>query len=178
MIDMKDPEVLRNKHVLLDTNILIDSSKFPDEFGSFFDLLNEKSVISVIDQTIKFEFLRGAQNNAEYKKLEDFLDLLFGQNRLELEPNRATFDVARKIASLSYRTGNKSIKLGDSLIAAQVEKYSRNGSGNLFLATQNHKDFPPFLFNCVYVHLITLKDGSIKPVGIYEFNTYNFKKLS
>ena len=169
---------LERQYVLLDTNVLIDSTKYPEEFDSFFGLLKKFHVESVIDYVVKFEFLKGARNKDEYKKHIKFLDLLCGTDRHELFLNKEIFEVAENISRIAYKSSNKNLSLNDSLIAAQIQKYSKTNSNRLFLATQNHKDFLPTLFEQIYIHTFTLKDGVIKNICIYTFRENIYKELT
>ena len=72
---------------------------------------------------------------------------------------------AQIISAIAYRASNKVLDLADCIIAAQIATYHKNSSlAKLYLATQNHADFPPAIFNRVYTELITLDDGKIKIV--------------
>lgn len=163
--------------VLLDTNILIDSAKFPESFTPFYRTLEEREVQTVLESTIQFEFLRGFQVR---KNAEEFLEAFLGKDRFTLVPDKDLFEMALRIAHVYYLADNKHIKIADALIAAQISKYARSASdaNELLLATQNHKDFPPVLFQRLAVHLVTLPDGSIKTLGVYRFDLEVFKKFS
>ncbi len=162
--------------VLLDTNILIDTTKYPEEFSVLHTELKRLYINSVIESTIKFEFLRGLRSPKEGELL---LEALCGAGHIVLNPDKHTFETALEISQIYYRNENKQVKISDVIIAAQIAKYARSESveTELLLATQNHKDFPPVLFDRVEDLLITLADGSIKVIGFYRFRLDRFNQL-
>ena len=162
--------------VLLDTNILIDTAKYPEEFSVLHNELKHLHIHSVIESTIRFEFLRGLRNP---KEGEDLISALCGNDNLVLHPDKDTFERALSISQIYYRNDNKQVKISDVIIAAQIAKYARTTSNEteLLLATQNHKDFPPVLFKRIDDLLVTLPDGSIKIIGFYRFRLDNFNQL-
>ncbi|MHB8914037.1 MAG: PIN domain-containing protein [Minisyncoccota bacterium] len=164
--------------VLLDTNILVDSSKHPKEFGVLYAELKKLDITLVTESTIRFEFLRGLYRDLEAGK--QLLTELCGPDHAVLFPDAGIFDRALTISRIYMNADNKSASVPDTLIAAQMCKYARDtqSAAEMFLATQNHRDFPPVLFECTDDILITLADGSIKVVGFYRFRKDRFKALS
>lgn len=164
-------DVIKDKHLLLDTNLLIYSARNKEILLPFFDKVNSLHVTSVIDQTIKFEFLRGCKTKEDLQIKQEYLDLLLGSNRMELPVDKNIFEKARLISNIYCRKNAqyaKQISFGDCLIAAQMIKYNLNRSG-LFIATTDNNDFPTFIFNRVDV--VTLyDDNTIFNIGIYGIN--------
>ncbi len=172
----EDLSWLKNKFVLLDTNILIDSAKNPVEFESFYSLLSNHDVKSVFDYTITFEFLSYAVSSKQIMDYNLFLDHTFGakKNQLQLPTSPKLFKVAQNISLIANRTDNNKIGLADCLIGAQLAQYS---DGSLFLATQNHSDFPPCIYDLMCKQIIRLKSGKIKVIGIYKLNKEQYLEL-
>ncbi len=167
-------EFLRGNYILLDTNILIDGIKYPNEFGEFFNAVKQNNCSTVVEPVIEFEFFRGARNNKELLLFKEFMTLVFGQSPERVtRPNEETFKTAQLISAIAYRTDNKTLDLADCLISAQIAKYM----GKLFLATQNHTDFPSAIFDRVYTKLIELPDGKLKTIGIYVIDKSRFTLL-
>lgn len=169
-------EVIKDKHLLLDTNLLIYSAKNKEVLLPFFDEVHNLNVTSVIDQTIKFKFLRGCKTKEDLQTKQEYLDLLLGSNRMELPVDKNIFEKARLISNIYCRKNSqyaKQISFGDCLIAAQMIKYNLNRS-ELFIATTDNNDFPIFIFNRVDV--ITLHDdNNIFNIGIYGINQTELK---
>ena len=169
-------EFLENKYLLLDTNILIDSVKYTDDFTEFFQVISSKKVVSVLDSIVKFEFFRGARNRKEYSGYRAFLDELLKKPEMMPLPNEEDYLNAQRIAAISLRSNNKDIKFPDCLIGAMLIRYS-HPMPRLFLATQNHRDFTPTLFTLEKSVVIRLDSGNIKTVGIYSFNLKRFNEM-
>lgn len=164
-------------YVLLDTNVLIDTSKYPEEFSTLYKEFEKLHISTVLESTIRFEFLRGISKPSEGDK---FLEELFGTDCLLLKPDQNIFDSALQIGGVFKRNDNKQVKIADLLIAAQICKYAKDSTAHteLILATQNHKDFPPVLFERIDDYLVTLSDGSIKTIGFYRFKKARLIKLA
>jgi predicted nucleic acid-binding protein len=164
-------EEIRGKHLLLDTNLLIYNVKNEEIFTLFFERIFDLNVKSVIDQTIKFEFLRGCTTQEDLQAKQEYLDLLLGSNRMELPVDKSVFEKARLISNIYSRKNikyAKQISFGDCLIAAQMIKYNSKRN-ELFIATTDNSNFPTFIFNRVDV--ITLHDdNNIFNIGIYSIN--------
>lgn len=166
----------KGSSVLLDTNILIDTSKHETVFGELFIELNRLHVVPIIERTIRFEFLRGF---GDQQKGIDFLDE-FVPDATILTPDKTIFQIALDISHIYLRSDNKHTSVPDALIAAQLCKYTHGAKAKypVYLATQNHKDFPPVLFERVEECLLTLPDGKIKVVGFYRFKKEIFDDLT
>jgi hypothetical protein len=78
------------------------------------------------------------------------------------------------------RSNSKAISLADLLISAQAKKYARQTMHyqELLIATSNHDDFPPILFDLVHTEIVKLKDGKLKIVGFYRFSQERFYNLN
>jgi predicted nucleic acid-binding protein len=173
---MKDDDIPTRSHVLLDTNILIDALKHPKDFAVFFAYLQKKEAAAVLEEVIQLEFLRGIRDK---KVGQELLSGLFGDDYITLSPSKDIFTRALHIADMYLRSDNKQVSLPDTLIAGQMCRYAREQASEyeLLLATQNHRDFPPILFNRVAVFCVTLRDGSIKTIGFYRFEIKRYQQL-
>jgi len=172
----KQLEIPAGSSVLLDTNVLIDTTKNPESFSKFFNALSSLHIASITEQTIRFEFLRGLR---DVEAGENLLQKLCGKNHLVLSSDSDIFDRALKIAGIYLKSDNKHTGIADALIAAQLSKYAReNNRYPLYLATQNHKDFPPVLFHRIDEFLLTLPDGTIKVIGLYSFRKNVYDSMS
>lgn len=167
-------EHLRQRHILLDTNILISSAKYKKYFASFFQELNLNEVQSVTDYGIKFEFLRSSNTKERREAKLKYLDLILGSNRLELFVNAEIFDLAIEIANIYSRKtkgADKQFSFADCLIAAQMMKYQNS----LYLATVDNNDFPSYLFDRKLIRTIDV-GTNIFNIGIYSFNTASYQR--
>lgn len=162
--------------LLLDTNVLIDSVEYPEEFQQFYDALNAvESVSHTLSPIIRLEFFRGFGNKA---KANELLERALGKDNFTLPIDQKDYDLAYDIARIYLSTANKKISTGDLLIASEVAKYSipKRKTAQMVLATQNHKDFSPVLFDLIDVMNIPLRNGQIKTIGFYTFDADRFDK--
>lgn len=177
---MKEREILsipKRSFVLLDANVLIDSSKAPSEFAALYAEFARLEIVPILESTIRFEFLRGVP---DAEAGEQLLVEFCGEDMVTLVPDKDIFRRALSIARIYMRADNKKTNVPDTLIAAQMGRYARDTKdvAEMFLATQNHKDFPPVLFQRVDDLLVTLADGSIKTIGFYRFRKDRFEEFS
>lgn len=166
--------MVKQKHVLLDTNIIINSSIAPEEYGNFFAYLKEYNYTPLTNEFIRIEYLSESESYSSYKeKLEYFAAIMGGHMKevLELPVDRQTIQSAEYIGLLYTNKRKKGIGHIDKIIAAQLKKYG----SNLWLATENHKDFPQLLFNRDGVHCVEIGD-EVKTIGLYQFSPTKYEK--
>ena len=162
-------EKIAHKHILLDTGIFSRSFDHFDSFRPLFQLLNETNCQATYFPLIKFELLRDVFINDNRIKRQMFVEEVTRVN-LPIPPN--LFDRAISFANEYTEHQVKSASLVDCCIAAYLEKYA----DNLFLITLNHKDFPTFLFDRIFVLPIDT-DKDVFPLGFYAFNKEKAKQL-
>ena len=163
---------IERKHLILDTNILIDSYKYDKEFVDFYNLLKSLNVELVIDSSIKFEFLRSATTKEELNKKIDFLSKII---EAELPIAKENFEAAREISNIYVRNiknSKQKISFADCLIAGQLKKFNESGE-RLFFATANNTDFPLLIFDRIHIYTIDL-GNRILNIGIHVFNNDKF----
>ena len=168
-------ELLRDKYLLLDTNILIDCSKYPIFFKDFLLNLTTHNIALVIDQTVRFEFLRNADSPKQKKVLDDFLKSLLSVDDIGLLIDGTTVSDAIYLANIyAWKNLNK-IDLADCFLASAMKKFNESAvRPRMFLATQNHKDYPDFIFKRIGIETIDVAGNSIINIGFYEFNKDSF----
>ncbi len=164
----------KNKHILLDTNILINAAKYKEYFKSFFEELADNEVQSVIDYGIKFEFLRSSNTQERREDKKRYLDLILGKDRMELLVNSEIIDSAIELANIYSRKikgADKQFSFTDCVIAAQMKRYQKS----LYLATLDNNDFPLYIFNRVDIYTIDT-ENEILNIGIYSFNDSKYQR--
>lgn len=175
----EDLRFLARANIILDANVLIDGIKFFDESSNFFEAVQVNNCCPLIDSVVEFEFFRGARNAKEESLFLAFIAKVFGVEPFRLPiPDRDTFKLAQTIAKIAFRSENKPLDFADCLIAANCVRYARPGAEKVYLATQNHADFPPAIFDRKHVVLVPLPDGRIKTIGIYAVNEERLKDFS
>lgn len=167
-------EKLKDKWILLDTNLIIYSSKHLREFKPFFLDLKKHNVVPCIDECINLEYLRTSNNNLSLNKKSSYLNALLGKDMTILPINSTTLKDARRLSILNSSFNNvKDMGFADSMIAAQLKKHGNRIS----LATCNNKHFTTKLFNRILVETIEVND-EIFTVGFYEFSEEKYNNLA
>ena len=67
---------LKNKHLLLDTNVFRDMASKPTIFADFFNLLKKEGVTLATLDVVKYEILKGSRDNEKYKEKEKQIDAI------------------------------------------------------------------------------------------------------
>ena len=150
---------LKNKHLLLDTNVFIDSLLHPAAFTYFFNELRSADITLVTIDLVKIEFLRGASDDNDHKRKEEFLEDI---TDLVLPTDINTVKNVYKLVK-DYRIQGKTIAMADLYLGANLMRYNTT----LYLLTRNTNDFPLRLFDLDYVINYPLDKG-IFTYGVYK----------
>lgn len=166
--------LLKRKHLLLDTGVLIELQKnegASEELKEFLqDILQAPCALLTIDQ-VYCEFLQYAEDKQGY------LDLLTWAKKLApaIYPSKEDQYVANQIY-LAFKNKNKDLARNasstDLLLGAMLARYG----DALFLATTNHKDFPTCLYDRDYVFSFENREGNIQNICIIKFNQAKFSE--
>lgn len=165
---------LKDKWILLDTNLIINSSKNVESFRDFFLELDKHNIVPCIDDCINLEYLRTSNSPSSIKKKKDYLSTLLGKDMTTLPITNETLQDARKLSILCSSFNNsKDMGFVDSMIAAQLKKYG----DNIALATCNNKHFTTKLFNRVVIETVDSGD-EVFTIGFYEFDKDKYSRLA
>ena len=151
--------ILKNKHLLLDTNVFIEAFAAPSEFGKFFNKLKDSDVTVVTLRLVEVEFLRGAASRSKQNEKKKFMDDIV-DTYLPMP-----LDFVDDVLLVMERLGNdsKASSVTDLVLGSSLAKY-KNG---LFLMTKDLSDFPTNVFERIsYMNL--LKPKAIHTFGIYS----------
>lgn len=157
--------ILKDKHLLLDTNVLIDSFNFdrPLDYAVFFKKLKENNTTLTTIEGVVFEFIKGSKNDKVYSEkiehLEEIIDVM-------IPPHKDDSKNIRKLIKLAGSDGG-GIDMVDYYLGANILKYNMS-LNNLFLMTRNVKDFPQHIFSLVS----TVSFSSVKTIFTYGIYTY------
>ena len=152
--------VIKNKHLLLDTNVFIDTLLNPHPFLDFLnDLKKQQVTLSTIDM-VKMEFLKGAINEQKYNEKVSLIESII-DNTISITP-----DIHKNVYTLikKYNLEGKSSSITDLYLGAYLMKYGKK----LFLLTRNTADFPQNVFDVVSIINVTYFKG-IHSYGIYQY---------
>lgn len=163
VINDSSKDVLRDKTLLLDTNVLMDAYRLPSEFYELLQELVSLGCDVITTKTIVIEFLGSTTNEDDLSKKVAFLEMLLGKHLQHgYLPIDRDFPDATDFLAFS-RAANK-FQPADFELYLTLKKYRQH----LLLVTRNHKDFPTKLVN--RVSFITL-------LGKTEIHTYGVYSL-
>lgn len=152
--------ILKDAHLLLDTNVFIDTSLNSIEFGKFINQLKGNRTTLVTLDVVRFEFLKGAPNLQKYKEKEELLERIVD---VYLPIQKDILDNVDKLLQL-YKEDGKAISITDLLLGATLMDYKTS----LFLLTKNTTDFPTNIFTlATYVNLLYRK--GLQTYGVYQY---------
>ncbi|HBH46407.1 MAG: hypothetical protein A2445_05325 [Candidatus Jacksonbacteria bacterium RIFOXYC2_FULL_44_29] len=167
---MKD-ELLKNKSILLDTNILIAYSKYTNHLDPFFSYLTKHDSIPYITDAISFEFLRYSCTGGEFKKLEGWL---LAQDMPMIHSKPEDVETATKLSVMyanKRMADKKQVSFVDMLNAAQLIRYK----DEIVLMTTDIHDYPLGIFDRIGVQAIDVVD-QVLTVAFIRYNEQKYKK--
>lgn len=151
--------ILKNKHLLLDTNVFIDAFASPSEYGVFFNSLKENNTTLVTIKLVLIEFLKGAPTKEKQFEKRKFIDNIVDAY-LPSQPD-FTEDVLTILNKLGIES--KASSLTDLVLGANLLRYKTG----LFLLTKDLSDFPTNVFERI-TYITVLKPKTIQSFGVYN----------
>ena len=164
---------LKNKHILLDTCFIIKAYEYSHTafFDELFSALQENNCVPVINEFIKFEFLRGCKIIKHIQDKDNFLDALSGVG-MSLPIDQYILNDATRISIIysNKNVKNKHINAIDCYISAYLKRYEKN----LIFVTLNNDDYPLLLHYRLGIYPIDT-EKEILVLGFYKFNNNKFQ---
>jgi len=150
---------VRNKHILLDTNVFIDCSLNPQVFINFLNNLKENQATLTTIDLVKIEFLKGAPELNKFDEKER----LFNSITDHIIP--ITADITKNVYSLinKYKINGAALSVTDLYLGACLSKFKNS----LLLLTKDTTDFPQNIFNIKSIINIAYP-RAIQSYGIYQ----------
>jgi len=152
---------LKDKHLLIDTSVFIDTSKSPSEFRELISKLKSNGVVIVTLDVVKIEFLRGSIDSKSYKDKEELMNDIIDS---VLPVNHKTIIENLYKLTQQMKEDGKSASIIDLFLGATLMCYKKN----LFLLTKNSRDFPTNIFSLSSIINIS-KRRTIQCYGVYNF---------
>jgi len=152
---------IKNKHLLLDTNVFIDTSVHFNDFFNFISKLKGQNITLVTIDLVKIEFLKGAPTIQKYKEKNELIEKIIDYTiPITSDINNNVFESIKK-----YELYGKALSETDLFLGACLMKYKKD----LFLLTRDTTDFPLNIFELVsVVNMIYTK-------GIHSYGVYKAK---
>lgn len=153
---------LKNKHLLLDSNVFRDFAMSPEKFSEFFNKLKNNDVTLCGLDVVKFEMLKGSQTIEKYKSREKLLtDILDDILISDIELNSIVYSLIQE-----FGERGSSLNLTDLYLGAALKRYKQN----IYLMTRDTSDFVQNIFDLKFIVNATHTRG-ILTYGIYQYPT-------
>jgi len=163
---------LKNGHIILDTNFIIKAYQNIDTpyFDNIFTVLKDNNCTPIINEYIKFEFLRGCKKSKQFFNKLDYLKAL---SEITLKTNDDICQNALEIANIySNKNINKNqISIVDIYNSAFLKKYNKN----ITLITTDYNDYPIYLHNRFKVDTVDT-EKEILTLVYFEFDISKYEK--
>lgn len=151
---------LRNKHLLLDTNIFRDAASKPTVFDEFFNKLKENDVTLVTIEVVKYELLKGSVSTTKYKEKERLISDIVDA---ELPITPRTYELVYELIQ-SCGIDGTALDITDLFLGSMLMQYKQD----LCLMTRDTTDFMQKVFNLPFVVNVPHQKG-IFTYGIYQY---------
>lgn len=167
---------IKGKYIILDTNVLSDSSSDAEFYKTIYKILENNPIL--IDPIVKLEFLRGAYAEKTYREKNTFLKIeIFSLMADHQDIYKKVYDSAFNIARIYSHNKKSNIPLGDILITARQEV---QGGRDCYFLTEDKEDFTSLLFDRIAIFSFERinRDGHdyLQHLQLLKFNHQKFKK--
>lgn len=152
---------LKNKHLLLDTNVFTDAVSKPTAYTKFFNDLKSAEITVVTSDLVKYEFLIGSADVTKYREKEKHIDDVVDAI-LPISPK--TYELAYELIK-EYGIESKVLSTTDLLLGALLKQYKES----VYLMTRDTSDFIQNIFDLVFIINCPL------PKGIFTYGVYKYK---
>lgn len=164
IIEADSIDVLRAKHLLLDTNFLLDAGLFKQEAAELISELDKLGCGLLTTRSVLVETLGGTKDETALKDRINYLEVLFGRPFASIVslPIERNFPTSGDFLAFSRQCNRFSAT--DFELFLTLKKYKSSG---ILLITRNHSDFTSKI--CDRAGFITLLgDKEIRTYGVYQ----------
>lgn len=151
---------LKNKHLLLDTNVFRDAASQPTLYTNFFNELKNSNITLATIDLVRYELLTGSANAKKYQEKEQhivhIIDVI-----IPVFPQTCKF--AYELIE-QYGIDGTGISNTDLFLAALLKQYGKG----IYLLTRDTSDFISRIFDLLFIINCPLAKG-IFTYGIYQY---------
>ena len=151
---------LKNKRLLLDTNLFRDAVARPTSYDNFFKELKKSNVIFTTIDSVKYELLKGASDNAKYKIKEELIYKIIDE---VISCDQTVFELVYNLIQL-YGEDGAALNITDLMLGAILMQYREN----ICLITRDTTDFIQDIFDLKFIVNSPHKKG-IFTYGVYQY---------
>lgn len=158
---------LPKRHLLIDTNFLIDAFRSPAQFKELINSKLNDFVLVSIEATL-VEFTKGSKSLVDYRKKVEYYSNII-KTKLSLDPQ--IHNNVLNITKILLKRGGQ-LNYVDCLLLGTTMKYK----DSLYLLTKDRSDIPISIFNPVAAIMMETQENNCA-FSIYEFNESTYKDL-
>ncbi len=159
---------LPKKHLLIDTNFLIDAVRYVPQFKTLLQQLETYGFTLISIEATLVEFAKGSKSIEDYsKKIEHYEKII--QTVLPLDP-KIHENVSNIIRVLLKKGGQLSYV--DCLLLGTTMKYKES----VYFLTKDRSDIPISVFNPVASIMVETQDNNCT-FYLYEYSEKNYEEL-
>ncbi len=151
---------IKDKHLLLDTNVFRDATTQPTLFNNFFNELKRNGVTLVTSDFVKYELLKGSANESKYNEKLAFINHVIDA----VIPTTPQLFVNAYELIKGYQIDGAGISLTDLLLGALLKLHKQH----IFLLSRDTSAFILRLYNLTAIVNCPLQKG-IFTYGVYEY---------
>lgn len=152
---------LKNKHLLLDTNIIRDAVNNPNVYNNFFNELKRENITIATIDFVRYEILKGAKDKNKYEIKEKFLNEII-DTTINIIPD--TYKNAYELIKM-YGENGAGLHITDLMLGSILLKYQKN----IYLITRDTTDFIQDIFNLCFIVNASFNKG-IFAYGVFQYN--------
>lgn len=152
--------LLKDKHLLLDTNVFIDSLAKPSLYSQLYNKLKDNNTFLATIDFVKMEILKGAEDATRYNTKER----LITDVTETILPNMPTHVEQAYELIKKYQEDGKSLSITDYYLGVNLMHYK----SSLLLMTRNTTEFPERIFNLVG-SINVFFDKTLHAYGVYQY---------
>ncbi len=153
---------LKNKHLLLDTNIFRDVAIKPSVFHKFFSELKRADIILATIDLVKYELLKGSSDKTKYEVREKLInDIIDVTIPIRPETLQLVYNLIK-----SYGASGSIVHITDLLLGAILMQYKKN----IYLITRDTSDFIQDIFDLSFIV------NAPHPKGILTYGVYQYSE--
>lgn len=152
--------ITKNKFLLLDTSVFIDTLLAPAKFGELFTNLRSNGCTLLALDAVQMEFIKGGLDEKSFNKKEQIITDIIDST---LPVPKDVWEEAVRLLKI-YKEDGKAASVTDLLLAGTLVKYRKT----TFLITKNLTDFPTNIFR-FETHFNLLHRKGIHSYGVLSY---------
>lgn len=164
----KELSNLPKKHLLIDTNFLIDAVKYPSRFNELLKIFKDCGFTLVSVQATLIEFVKGSKSIENYSKKVKYYNSVINtvlplMPQVHANVDNITRVLLKKSGQLSYV---------DCLLLGTTMTYKNS----VYLLTRDRSDIPISIFNVIASIMVETQDNNCT-FCIYEYKEKQYEDL-